>query len=105
MIQGDQYQMPITIKVGDTVITPDNCEGVKIDVGGTIRESPGTLAYDAVDSVWLYQLTQAQTLGFSGLVGITVQVNMGGNPAEIIGSKPQFELVDESTIREAWSEE
>ena len=104
MIQGDQYQMPLTIKMGETDITPDNCAGVKVSVGGTVKEYPGAITYDAESGEWLYPLTQAQTLGMHGLAVVQIQVNMGGDFPEIITSEATCEPIGETIIQEAWGE-
>lgn len=100
MIQGDQYLLPIEIVFGETTITPDNCEGVMLSVGGVTKKYPGEITFS--EGEWLYPLTQQQTLGCHGLLTVQVSVNMGGDFPEIIGSEAFAEPIGENIIGEVW---
>lgn len=105
MLQGDQYSLMIPIMSGCDPITPDMIEGVKIQVGDVVKLYPGDLEYDSKMKCWLYPLTQEQTLGMRGRVTAQVQVNFGGDPAQIIGAKPKDIFIDNSLIKKEWNEQ
>ena len=102
MYQGDQYKIPFTIKMGDTLVTPDIAEGVKIEIADVTREWPGEVEWDAENSRWLYPVSQEQSLSISGNYKSQVQVNFGGDPAVIITSEVTEETIGKSVILEEW---
>ena len=102
--QGDQYSLPITIRMGDGYVTPDTVTGLRLSVAGIEQRYPGTLDYDAPSNAWLFPLTQEQTLQMQGHVTIQAQANLGGSPAVIIGSGTTSEQVAESIIRSVWDD-
>ena len=102
MYQGDQYKIPFTIKMGNVTVTPELCEGVKIEIADTTREWPGDVEWDSENSRWLYPVSQEQSLAISGKYKMQVQGNFGGDPAVIISSEVTEEQIGKSVILEEW---
>lgn len=100
IIQGAEYYLPVTLKVGDTPITADNADDVKIQLCGTAaKKSEGmqygtyTLAGEAMEG-WLYPLTEELTLSFaSGQAPLQAWVKMGD---AIIPFPVQYVTIDPS---------
>lgn len=104
MQQGDQYAVRISIEKDGQALTPDDVAGVKIDLGSLERRYPGELSFDTDSGMWLFPVSQVETLALSGRIPAQVQVNLGGNPAQIIGSKVSNVIVDASLIRSVWDD-
>lgn len=104
MYQGDQYKIPFTINMGNTMVTPEICEGVKIEIAGTTKEYPGEVTWDSETSKWLYPVTQEQSLSIKGKYKMQIQVNFGGDPATIISSEVTEEAIGKSVILEEWDD-
>ena len=103
MQQGDQYSIRLDIQQDGEPLAPADVTGVKVVIAGIEQRYPdGGLTYDTVIESWLFPITQEQTLALRGMVPAQVQVNFGGNPAQIIGSKVYNVNVSESIIRTAW---
>ena len=97
--QGDQYSIPIIIKQGDTVITNENVQGVRIAIENAVFTYPGGhLEYS--DGVWYFPLTQELSyLLEEGKAKGQVQIRIGRN---IIGSKTKEIDINECIIKEGW---
>ena len=103
MQQGDQYAVRVDIKQGGEALEPADVAGVKVQLGDIVREYPdGDLTYDSTLESWLFPVTQAETLALEGTVSAQVQVNLGGEPAQIVGSPVRRVRVDGSIIRQVW---
>lgn len=102
MVQGDAYNLPIEITNGDDVVTPDNCSGVKITVGGIVKTSDdGVIVFDTGIQKWLYPVTQEESLQFGSKIGIQVQVKIS---SAIINSEIMYFKVSDGLIKEVWDE-
>lgn len=104
MQQGDQYQIMVDIQREGTSLLPADVEGIKVELGGIVRRYPGELSYDADLGCWLFPVTQEESLRFDTNVEAQVQVNFGGTPPQIIGSKVRRVLVGTSIIRTVWND-
>ena len=104
MQQGDQYSIMVSIMSGCDFVTDKDVAGVKIRIGDVTKEYPGELSYDSKSRTWLFPITQAQTNSMKGRAAAQVQVNFGGDPAQIIGSKVRDIFIDNSIIKEPWDE-
>ena len=103
MQQGDQYAIRVDIKQGGSALEPADVAGVKVQLGDIMREYPdGGLTYDSTLESWLFPVSQAETLALEGTVSAQVQVNLGGEPAQIVGSPVRRVRVDGSIIRQVW---
>lgn len=57
--QGDQYAIPIKIKSGNDVITPENCSDVRVKINDKMMSySSGELLYNAIEQNWQFTLTE-----------------------------------------------
>jgi len=90
IIQGAQYYVPIKLKQGETVISPSNCDDVKVMFGGEIAQyTKGTLTWDSVNSYWKYWLDQEQSLSMKhggSALKIQAEVKIGNDilPTELV---------------------
>lgn len=97
--QGDQYAVPIVIKQGSTVITPDNCLGVRVALGAATAYYPGQLTYG--DDAWYFPLTQAQSYQMqAGTAPFQVQVKFDGG--DVVTSPCQTVSVQGTVLRGEW---
>lgn len=115
--QGDQFFLPVIIKEGETEITPDNVDDVRIKIGSFLDSlSSGELAYGQIDNpdynaatnntvpeqifVWLFPITQERSLSLNqGEVGMQVAFKRGST---IRKSKDAKVWIDSSIITEEW---
>lgn len=104
MQQGDQYAIRINIQNGGVAVTPSDVTGVKVALGSIVHVYPGDLSYDSEGGSWLFPVSQRDTLALQGRVPAQVQLNYGGDPAQIIGSKVKQVVVDASMITEVWDD-
>ena len=119
--QGDKFFLPVRIKEGDTYITTDNADGVRVKIGTFLDAwnsgaSENDLAYGEIDNpeydavtnntvdaeifVWLFPVTQDRSLSLkSGEVPMQVQIKIGDT---IRGSQMKCVWIDTSVITEEW---
>jgi len=99
IIRGAQYLLPIVIKQGETVITSENADGVKVCVDTAVATYPnGGLTFE--DGVWYYPITQDLSLTLEeGEVDFQIQVKIGTN---VLPSKVQKIKIGESIIEGTW---
>lgn len=98
IIQGEQYALQFTLTNEEAPITPESCDDVKIKLR-TIEKthSSGRLRYDREAGVWLFPLTQVQTLAFcDNRIERQRQVKIGGN---VYSTDRTLILVDSTIIK------
>ena len=61
MMQGDAYSLPIVLRQGELLITPEMVLRLEITIGTLTRTYPGVVRYDEENGQWLFPLTQEQT--------------------------------------------
>lgn len=100
--KGEQFLVPFEIKVGEDNATPQDIDGLRIKIADRLCEWPdGELTFDDVDGVWLYPLTEAQSLTlFSGKRQAQVAVKIGDS---ILKSDVISISVKDSIIKERWT--
>lgn len=100
--KGEQFLVPFEVKVGENAATPSDIDGLRIKIADRLYEWPGgELAYDDVDGVWLYPLTEAQTLTLiAGKCPAQVAVKIGDS---ILKSDVISVSVEGSIIKERWT--
>ena len=100
--QGDQYVIPIESKNATTVITPDDVDDVRIQIGDELRQySDGGLTFDAENKKWLFHITEEKTRTFTASVNMQVGILVG---TDIIYSSVQKIKLERSIIRKDWVE-
>ncbi len=101
--QGDQNLLPIKIKKGDTVISADMVDKVRIGVGQFTDKYPdGDIAYD--NGYWLFPLTEEKTYQLlAGKSKIQAQVNFPGNV--IISSVVYDGNIGQSLLKGVWTQD
>ena len=109
--QGDKYFLPVRIKEGDTYITTENADGVRIKIGSFLDtwnsgSAENELGYGEITVnnasvfVWEFPVTQDRSLSWNdGEVPIQVQIKRNET---IRGSKTQRVWIDTSIITEEW---
>lgn len=66
VMQGDAYNIPVTIKSGNgTLITPEIAACVEITVGQFTKRWPGQVTFDEKTGEWQFPVTQKQTFRFA----------------------------------------
>lgn len=104
--QGDQYAIPIDIKIGNTRITPENCTDVRVKVGKYMVSydgGHGDLFYNETDQKWCFPLTEE--MSFNSSYSIGVQIGVCFNNGDYIYSDVQQIDVGSSMIKEYWGEQ
>ena len=99
IIKGDEYKIPIVIKEGDTVITEELVNGVRVGLGTVVSTYPdGTLTYK--DGLWYFPLTQEISYRLqAGSVPFQVQIKVGD---QIFGSPEQQISIQDCIIKGVW---
>ena len=101
--QGDQYAIPISIKSGSEVITPENCSDVRVkidDIMVSYNNGSGDLTYNAADRSWCFPLTEDISFKFSNSIQVQVGVKFDD---DYVYSPVQRVDVSLSIIKEKWS--
>lgn len=86
MMQGDAYSLPIVLRQGDVLITPEMVLALEITVGNLTRTYPGVLDYDSDGGQWLFPLTQEQTFAFKAGNTPPVQARIKFNDESVVGA-------------------
>ena len=102
IIQGSEYFLPVTLKVGDMTITDQNADDVKIQLCGTAyKASKGEITYGTYTLAgkayegWLYPLTEELTLSLAnGQTPLQAWVKLGDaiipSPIEMVTIDPSI---------------
>lgn len=101
--QGDQYALPIKIKQGDTVISDEMVEKLRIGVDQFVDKYPdGGITYD--NGYWLFPLTEEMTYQLLGGEGeIQAQVLF---PNDVIISSVVYNgSIGQSLLRGVWTQD
>lgn len=101
--QGDQFAIPFYIKNGDSIVSPDLVDDVRIQIGATLKTySNGELTYDAANHVFGFPVTQDETRAFlcaTNPVQYQVGLKIG---TDIVYSAVGKLMVKASIIGEDW---
>lgn len=98
--QGDQYYLPIEITRGQTPITPDMVDDVRIKLGGVLKYySTGEIIFDTETNKYKYPLTEEETKNLLGQSSIQIGLKIGN---DIINSNTENIRVAHSIITEEW---
>lgn len=87
MMQGDAYSLPIVLRQGKLLITPEMVLRLEITIGNLTRTYPGAVRYDADGGQWLFPLTQEQTFAFQAGRTPPVQARIKFNDESVVGAK------------------
>ena len=80
--QGDAYDIEIVLTDGDgTEVTPAMVSEVEVMLGKLRKTYPGDLTYDGV---WIFPLTQEDTLKIKGIYGLEARVRF--NDGTVVGA-------------------
>lgn len=103
--QGDQYYIPVTIKLEDEPVTPDNVDDVRIQIGRFMKSySAESVSYDSENGVWLYPVTEMETRTMLGETSFQVGIKVSGEDSdEFIYSPVATVVVSKSIIKESWA--
>ena len=101
--QGDQYAIPFKVRIGSTIITPENSDDVRIQIEDTLYQaSDNTLHFNSLKNTWDIFLTEEMTRAFSsGTVEYQVGVKIGENIRHT--SKRRLKI-DNNIIKAEWSD-
>lgn len=87
MMQGDAYSLPIVLRQGELLITPEMVLRLEITIGDLTRTYPGVVRYDEENGQWLFPLTQEQTFAFKAGRTPPVQARIKFNDESVVGAK------------------
>lgn len=87
MMQGDAYSLPIVLRQGELLITPEMVLRLEITIGNLTRTYPGVVRYDEENGQWLFPLTQEQTFAFKAGRTPPVQARIKFNDESVVGAK------------------
>ena len=98
--QRDQYAIPFALTAHGEVVTLENVDDVRIQIGGALKSySGGTLSYNASDKTWLYPVTEAETAALGSSVAYQVGIKLGD---AIAYSPTGTLLINANIVKEAW---
>ena len=60
--QGDQYGIPITIKINGELATPDMFSNVEIVIGNIRKDMESGVTYSEAEKAWIFPVTQQETI-------------------------------------------
>ena len=76
--QGEQFFFPIKIRDGETFITPHIVEEVCVKIGSSTKKySEGGVTYSDATGAWLFEITQEESMDWSGNVPWQVAYKKG----------------------------
>jgi hypothetical protein len=85
MMQGDQYNIPIEILAEDGVTDPTVFDDVEIVFGSLIKTmAKEQISYDAEKKVFLFPLSQKESMNMPNKVKAQVRVKLNGS-GDVIG--------------------
>lgn len=99
VMQGDAYNIPVTIKSGNgTLITPEIAACVEITVGQFTKRWPGQVTFDEKTGEWQFPVTQKQTFRFAPGTAV-VQARVVFQDGSIMGGSGAPVRVEQSASR------
>lgn len=99
--QGDQYAIPIKIKCGNDIITPENCTDVRVKIDKLLLDySSGGITFNETDNTWCFPLTEELSFDYGYTIHIQIAVKFDG---DFVYSPVQQIDVGNSIIRELWN--
>lgn len=99
VMQGDAYNIPVTIKSGNgTLITPEIAACVEITVGQFAKRWPGQVTFDEKTGEWKFPMTQNQTFRFTPGAAV-VQARVVFQDGSIMGGSGAPMHVEQSASR------
>lgn len=99
VMQGDAYNIPVTIKSGNgTLITPEIAACVEITVGQFTKRWPGQVTFDEKTGEWQFPVTQKQTFHFAPGAAV-VQARVVFQDGSIMGGSGAPICVEQSASR------
>lgn len=101
--QGDQYAIPITIKSGSEVITPENCSDVRVKIDNLMISydgGAGNLSYNSTDKTWCFPLSEDISFKYSDSIQVQVAVKFDD---DYVYSPVQRIDIGRSIIKDKWA--
>lgn len=102
--QGDQYAIPISIKSGSEVITPENCSDVRVKIDDELisyNGGTGELTYNSADRTWCFPLSETTSFGYANS-SIKIQVAVKFDDDFVYSSVQQIDI-GRSIIKDKWA--
>lgn len=102
--QGDQYAIPFIIRIGRTLVTPENVDDVRIEIGSDLRSYlDETIDFDSEKGSWNYFVTEDFTRSLStGSIPFQIGIKMGDTVRH--SAKGRISL-DDNIIKVEWFNE
>lgn len=100
--QGDEYALPIVIKMNDASVSPSDIDDLRIQVGEYLKSYvDGELTYDDELEQWLFPMTEEMTRTFTDeLTLVQVAVKIGNRKINSVVKKIN---VYKSIIKKGWN--
>lgn len=101
--KGEQFIVPVEVKIDDTSVAPEDIDGLRIQIGDRLCEWPdGELEYDSDNAVWNYPLTEEQSMTmYAGQRKAQISVKIG----DAILNTDVFNIdVKDSIIKRRWTD-
>ena len=84
--QGDQYALPVTIRLNGENVDTDDIEEVEFTLAGEIRKLyPGEVEYSAADGCFYLPLTQAETFDFPANASVSLDIRVKFRGGDVMG--------------------
>lgn len=87
--QGDAYNLKIKVSNSNYKLNIDDVDVVEVFLGDMIKTYPGVVTYDEEEDVFLFPLTQSESLMFKPGKTVTFDLRVKFNSGEVTGIQPQ----------------
>ena len=95
--QGDQYSVPILIRLNGEPLDLDDVAEVEFTIGNDMRKLwPQDVQYNSADECFYLPLTQAETIAFpaNGSVTLDIRVKFVGGNVVVVQRMESFAVAD-----------
>ncbi len=87
--QGDAYNLKIKVSNSNYKLNIDDVDVVEVFLGDMIKTYPGVVTYDEEEDVFLFPLTQNESLMFKPGKTVTFDLRVKFKSGEVTGIQPQ----------------
>ena len=81
--QGDAYRIPVSVSVGDKLLSIDDVSAVEFMLGNVRKLYPGEVEFDAATNMFNIPLTQSESFAFPiGGLSLDIRVKFVGGEVQ-----------------------
>lgn len=97
IMQGDSYDIPVSVTQDDVTVTPEMVTDIEISVGSDIqkRYSNGEVYYGE-DGQWYFRLSQEETFAMEDSYEVYVRAVYSGDPSDVVGVRAGAIIMQET---------